>query len=188
MDEREQFIELLSKQQPKKADAIVLFAGDRFHRVPKVAELYHAGHAPRILLTSNADNWDYGSLPSGKLVPELLKHGVKEEDMIWEETGAHTRAEAESTLRIARERRWDGLILVTSEHHSYRLFLTFLKAMRDSGTDIDFTLIQVPGYPEFHGDTAEEGLAREFERISIYQEKGDVASYEEGVRHITRNN
>lgn len=185
MDEREQFIKLLSEHTPTPADVIVLLAGDRFYRVPKAAELYHTKHAPKVVLTSSADNWEYGSAPSSKLVPELTALGVSEEDIIWEETAPHTRAEADMTLRIAKEKGWKTLLIVTTEYHLYRAFLTWLKAVRDTGSEIDIVAAAVSGYPEFHGDTREEGLAREFERIKEYQEKGDVASFEEGVVYLS---
>lgn len=185
MDEREQFIKLLSEHTPTPADVIVLLAGDRFYRVPKAAELYHAGYAPKVVLTSSADNWEYGSAPSSKLVPELIALGVNEEDIIWEETAPHTRAEADSVLRIAKEKAWKTLIIVTTEYHLYRAFLTWLKAIHDTGSEIDIIPVATLGYPEFHGDTHEEGLAREFERIKIYQEKGDVASFKEGIAYLS---
>lgn len=185
MDEREQFIKLLSESAPVQSDVIVLLAGDRFYRVPKVAELYHAGHAPQVVLTSSADNWEYGSAPSSKLVPELLALGVNEQDIIWEETAPHTRAEADATLRLANSHGWKKLLLVTTEYHQYRAFLTWFKAIRDTASEIDIAMAPVSGYPDFHGETRDEGLTREFERIDEYQKKGDVASFQEGVVYLS---
>lgn len=181
MNEREQFISLLSRHQPQKADVIVLLAGDRYHRVPKAAELYHAAYAPRIVLTSNADNWDYGSLPSSKLVQALLEQGVREEHIIWEETAPHTRAEADATLRLAREHGWKTLLLVTTEYHQYRAYLTWLKAMSDHDLLLDLVMAVVPEFPHFHNETHEEALLREFKKIEEYGAKGDVASYQDAI-------
>ncbi len=186
MDEREQLIELLTKHEPRKADAIVLLAGDRFHRIPKVAELYHAGRAPLIVVTSSADNWDYGSQPSSKLVPELLKHNIRPEHIISEETGPHTRAEADATFRLAKEHGWTTLLLVTTEYHQYRAFLTWLKAMRDNELDIELVMTVVYEFPDFYNETREEALVREFEKIEVYGAKGDVATYTEGIAYLSR--
>ena len=185
-DEQNKLIELLIKQRPQKADAIVLLAGDRFHRVPKTAELFHAGYAPVVVLTSNADNWDYGSLPSSRLVAELKDLDVPEEAIIWEETAAHTRAEADSTLRIAKERGWKTLLIVTTEYHQYRAFLTWLKAIEDHGMDTTLIMASVEEYPSFHNDTREDALIREFDRIAQYQTKGDVSSYPSGIEYLNK--
>src|SRR3989344_5082607 len=126
MNEYEEFKKLLLKQSPKKADAIVLFAGDRFHRTKKIAELYYAGFAPQVVVTSNVHSYAYGSLPAHVLVRKLVAHGLHEEHIIWEETAEHTRGEADSSLRLAQEHGWKTLLLVTTEYHQYRAFLTFL--------------------------------------------------------------
>ncbi len=185
-DKQTQFMELLAGQQLQKADAIVLLAGDRYHRVAKAADLYHAGYAPRIVLTSNADNWDYGSLPSKKLVSALLECGVPEQDILWEETAPHTRAEAESTFRIAREQGWKTLILVTTEYHQYRAFLTWLQAMRNQHLEFTLLMGSVEEFPDFYTDTREDALAREFQKIAEYGAKGDVASIDEGINYLAR--
>ena len=185
MDEFRTLLVLLSAHKPRQADAIVLMAGDRFHRIQKTAELYHAGHAPFIVVTSNADKWEYGSAPSSKLVPELIAAGVPHEHIISEETGAHTRGEADATLRIAKEKNWQRLIVVTTAYHLPRVFLTWLKAIHDEGYPLELTMIPVQGVPEFKQQNEDELFAQETERIRLYQEKGDVASFEEGLRYIS---
>lgn len=186
MNELEQLKELLLRHEPRNADAIVLLAGDRYHRVSKAAELYHAGHAPFIVVTSSADDWDYGSLPSSKLLPKLLELGVREEHIISEETAGHTREEAESTLKIARERDWKTLLLVTTGYHQYRAFLTWVKALHDMGLDIALVIVPVLEFPEFKEETEEDALERELERIRVYQEKGDVADWALGIAYLQR--
>lgn len=179
-------MELLSLHKPEKADAIVLLVGDRFHRIPRVAELYHQGHAPRVVLTGNADNGDYGSIPSRKLVPELVRLEIPEEYIIWEETAAHTRGEADASLRLAKRHGWTRLLLVTTEYHQYRAFLTWLKAMRDHDLDLDLIMVPIQEFPDFYNETREEALLRELQKIEAYTVKGDVATYEEGVAYLLR--
>lgn len=188
MNEFEQLRELLSLHKPQQADAIILLAGDRFHRVAKVAELYHAKHAPKVVLTSNADDWEYGSLPSSKLVPELLRHNILEGDIIWEESAPHTRAEADATLRIAQKKDWKTLLLVTTHYHAPRALLAWVKARADLGVKINFVMIIVAEFPEFKKESEDEALLRELERIALYQEKGDIASFKEGIEYLTKNN
>ncbi len=177
-------MELLLRHEPRKADVIVLLAGDRFHRVAKAAALYHEGYAPVIVLTSSADNWDYGSLPSSRLVSELLKLGVKEEDIVWEETASHTRAEADATLKLAETHGWKTLLLVTTEYHQYRAFLTWLKAMEDRGVKHTLNVASVREFPDFYDKTHDEALRQEFEKIEEYCNKGDVATYRQGLWYL----
>lgn len=186
-NEQEQLIELLSLHEPQKADAIVHLAGDRFYRTAKVAELYHAGFAPQVVVTSGAHNYAYGSLPSHVLVRKLRSHDIPEEQIIWEETAAHTRGEAESTIRLATQNGWNALILVTTEFHQYRVFLTFLKTMRDMHVNLKLIMVPAPGVPSFQDKTRDELLAQEFERIELYGAKGDVATYGEGVIYLLNN-
>lgn len=177
-------MELLSRHKPRKADAIVLLAGDRFHRVARAAALYHEGYAPVIVLTSSADNWDYGSLPSSRLVPELLRLGVREKDIISEETAPHTRAEADATLKLAEKHGWKTLLLVTTEYHQYRAFLTWLKAMEDRGITLTLNMAAVAEFPDFYDKTRDEALVQEFEKIDEYGDKGHVATYQQGVLYL----
>jgi uncharacterized SAM-binding protein YcdF (DUF218 family) len=186
--EQEQLMELLLRHEPRKADVIVLLAGDRFHRIPKVAELYHSGFAPQVVVTSSAHNYAYGSLPSHVLVRKLQSHDIPEVQIIWEETAAHTRGEAESTMRLAVEHGWNSLILVTTEYHQYRAFLTFLKAMRDMNVNLELIMVPTADIPSFQERTRDELLAQEFERIELYGAKGDVATHSEGVIYLLGNN
>lgn len=186
MNEKEQFMDMLRNQELKKADAIVLLAGDLYHRIPKVVQLFSEGYAPYVVLTSNADDPAYGSLPAHKLVSELVKSGIPDKNIFWEETAAHTRAEADSTLRIAKEKGWTSLILVTTEFHQYRAFLSWIQALRDAGVDISLRVSPISELASFHNESREVALAREDERILKYQEKGDVAKYQDGIDYLNK--
>jgi uncharacterized SAM-binding protein YcdF (DUF218 family) len=186
MNEYEEFKNLLLWQVPQKADAIVLLAGDRFHRTLKVAELYHTAMAPSVVVTSSAHNYAYGSLPAHVLVRKLTALGVPEEHIIWEETGAHTRAEADATLRLAQKHGWKTLLVVTTEYHQYRAFLTLVKAMRDLKMELKLIMVSENKFPQFHSKTHEETITGEMERITVYQQKGDVASLQEGILYLQK--
>jgi len=180
MSEFDELDTLLARKDIKPADAIVLLAGDRFHRIHKVAELFRDHLGSVVVVTSSADNWEYGSAPSGKLVPELERAGVPKDAIISEETALHTRAEADSTFRIAHERGWKSLILVTTGYHRVRAFLTWLQAMHEAGLSLTLSLACVDEFPEFKKGQEEKIIKGERDRIRIYQEKGDIASWEEG--------
>lgn len=183
-DTLEQMASLIHTIKPAPADAIVLLAGDLLHRIPKTIELYELGLAPFIVITSNANDRGYGSLTAGALREELIMRGVPSEVIIWEETAPHTRAEAESTLRIANEKGWKRLLLVTTEYHQYRVLLTWLKAISDSGSTVHITIVPVIPFPAFRNETRDEAILRELARIRQYQEKGDVADWETGISYL----
>jgi uncharacterized SAM-binding protein YcdF (DUF218 family) len=88
--------------------------------------------------------------------------------------------------RMAKEHGWKSLILVTTEYHSYRAFLTWLKAMHDNGADIELSVAAVQDFPDFYNETREDALIREFQKIALYGEKGDIASYKDGITYLSR--
>lgn len=178
----ERLRELLRQWQFANADAIVFLAGDLDHRVSMVVRLFTEGRAPRIVLTSSADDPVYGSLPASKLRTLLLEKGIPSSAIVWEETAPHTRAEAESTLRVANEFGWKKLILVTTEYHQYRAFLTWQKTIEDLGWDGSISVVPVEEHPHFRHESRDEAILREIERIHVYSERGHVLSLEEGVK------
>ncbi len=180
----EQLASLIHTIKPEPADAIVLLAGDLLHRVPKTVELYESGLAPFIVVTSSANDRAYGSMTAGALREELIKRGVPSEAIVWEETAPHTRAEAESTLRIAQKNGWKRLLLVTTEYHQYRALLTWLKTISDMESPVHITIVPVIPFPTFRHETRDEAITRELARIKMYQEKGDVADWETGISYL----
>ncbi len=90
----------------------------------------------------------------------------------------NTREEAIRALRIAHKLSWTSILLVTSPYHKYRSFLTFLKVMRDNKMVV--SLISAP--VSMPMDT--ERLVQELDKITYYQEKGDIASYADGVSYL----
>ncbi len=185
MDEREQLMHLVSLRTPRPSDAIVLLAGDRFHRVPRAAELYHLGYAPRIVVTSSAYDFTYGSFPSRMLARALESYDVREEHIIASEEAPHTRAEADATIAIAKREGWKRLILVTTEYHQYRAFLTWLKAIRDHDARLEIYMAPVHHFPRFRYDTRNAALLGEFDRIERYKEMGHVADYLDGINYLS---
>ena len=176
---------MLSRENNKNVDAIVLLAGDRFHRIAKVVELYTQGVAPLIVITSGAHNYQYGSLPAHVLARKLMfGHGIPQAALLAVDEAMHSRAEAESTLSLAEAHGWKKLALVTTEYHEYRAFLTWLKAMKDRRIHLSLQMRSVNEFPSFHAQTYEEALASEFEKIDLYGKKGDVTTLKEGIAYL----
>lgn len=187
MTPRESFIAQLGTQPLVPGDAIVLLQGDGHNRVAHTIQLFEDGYAPVIVLVGGDTRREYGSAPSSELKEQLVAGGVPEGSILLEETATHTRAEAERLMELAQEHGWKNLLIVTSPHHIFRAFLTFLAAMRDKG----MTLVLQPAparnlrwyAPEPWGKRAEL-LDGEFRRIDEYGTKGHVATFEDGLEYL----
>lgn len=184
--EREKFVALLDAPQPGTGDVIFVLQGDGIFRAGHAAELFQKRSAPLIAIVGNADRRSYGSFPSGEVRDEMIRLGVPAGAILFEETSPHTRAEAERAMELAREKGWKTILILTSPHHQYRAFLTFLKAMRDAGMELSLVNAAAPlsmDKPTPWG-TRRELLIREFDKIDEYRKEGDIASYEEGIRYL----
>ena len=186
MDDHSRFIALLSQQPLAEADVLFLAAGDGNHRVPYAAKLYKEKFAPRIAIVSNDTRYDYGSAPSSELAAELIKYGVPEHALHVEEVANNSKSESVRMMELAKKNGWKTLLLVTSPHHQYRIFLTWLKSMRDAG--IELILINAPAPLPWFADNPwgrrADLLEQEWKRIEEYQRKGDVASFVDGISYL----
>ncbi len=183
---REEFGALLDMRQPEKGDVIFVLQGDGIFRAPYAAELYQKGYAPLVAIVGSGKDRSYGSFPSGEVRDEIVRLGVPMDKVLLEEVGPHTRGEAERAMELAKENNWQSILIVTSPHHEYRAYLTFLKAMQDAG--LKLTLVRATAPLSWSEDTPWgkriDLLQQEFARIAEYQRKGDVASYEEGISYL----
>jgi hypothetical protein len=85
----------------------------------------------------------------------------------------NTLTEAQRIYSIwLRHPTWRSMVLVTHKAHHYRAYLTFAKVFRLLSPDI-YT---------FPIDSALE--SEEFDKIERYSQKGDIATYEEGLRWL----
>ena len=186
LTDKEKFIAFLENQSPRRGDVIVLLEGDGYNRVKHAARLYTDNYAPRIIVLGGDARREYGSFPSRKLARELQKEGVPKSALYVEEKALHTLGEARRALALAKKAGWKSLILVTSPHHQFRAFLTFLKTMRDA--NLDLLLVNAPANLPWFGDNPwgkrSELLQGEFDRIEEYQKKGDCASFAEGLVYL----
>lgn len=186
MKVREEFVALLAQQNVVKGDIIFVMQGDGIFRAAHAVELFKKGYAPMLAIVGSANDRSYGSFPSGEIRDEMVRLGVPLEKIHFEETGPHTRAEADRAMWLAKEKGWKNVLIVTSPHHQYRAFLTMLKAMRDANLDINLQNAVAPlsWDEETPWGVRRELLAGEFDKIEEYGKKGDVASYEDGIAYL----
>ncbi len=188
MTPKEEFVVLLSKQQLVKGDVLFVLQGDGLYRAPHSASLFKRGFAPLVAIVGNDTRREYGSFGSDEVRDEMIERGVPEESIHLEQVGSNTKAEAERAMILAKEKGWKTILVVTSPHHQYRAFLTFLKAIQNARLDVNLVnaaadLSMTESTP--WGRRADL-LEQEFARIAEYQKKGDVASYEDGIKYLRK--
>lgn len=190
MDGWSEFRQALAAQPLTAGDAIFLMVGDGLHRAPHAANLYRDGYAPVIAIVGNDDRRGYGSFPAREITAELENLGVPSSAIHARPLAPHTRAEAESFLSMACEFGWKTALMVTSPHHQYRAFLTFLKVIEDTGSDL--LLVNAPAPLSWTEDTPwgrrADLLTGEMQRIVDYSAKGDVAVCSEGLKYLAAGN
>ncbi len=136
---------LLIVQDPlEPADAIVVLGDDNYagDRATKAAELFHARWAP-VVVGSGRYLRPYASI-ADLMARDLAEHGVPADAIIpFRNFASSTRGEAFAIRRLAREKRWRRLIVVTSNYHTRRTRYVFHDVI-----DPDIDVRVVPAYDE----------------------------------------
>ena len=183
---REEFIILVDHDTIKPSDVIVLLEGDGLFRVKHALELYHAKYSKRILFSGGINNTRYGSFPQEYIIPELLKGEIPREDIIIEGKSLNTREEAIEVMGLCRQNSWKRIILVASHYHQYRAYLTFLKAMQESGMLIEImngTSHNLKWFEETGWGKRFDLLEQEFIKIEKYRELGHLSTFGEAIEY-----
>jgi uncharacterized SAM-binding protein YcdF (DUF218 family)/glycosyltransferase involved in cell wall biosynthesis len=116
------------------ADAIVVFAGGvgesgqagggAQERVARAIELYHAGLAPRMILSSGY----VFTLREAEVMKAIaVANGVPEDAVLLEQRAANTRDNVTNSAAMLDQHGWKRILLVTSPYHMRRASLTWHK-------------------------------------------------------------
>jgi len=105
----------------EKSDAIVVLSIDNFYadRATRAAEVYRQGLAP-LVVASGVRLRPYAGI--GELMEhDLIERGVPKEKILRVPHDAeNTREEAEVLVKVATEKNWKRVIIVTSNYHTRR--------------------------------------------------------------------
>jgi len=109
-----------------KVDALIILGDDNFYadRVTRGAQLFREGRAPVIVASGRRLRPNAG-------IAELMEHdlverGVPREKIVrFSHDGDSTLEEAQSLVRIVKERKWRSVIVVTSNFHTRRVRYIF---------------------------------------------------------------
>lgn len=186
MNQREKFIILVDNDCIKKSDAIILLEGDGLNRCSKAIELYKQGFSEIIVFSGGIDNPSYGSIPYSEIVPILVKSGIPPHAIIHEKKSLNTREQAIEVIKLATNRGWKKLLLVASNYHQYRAYLTFLKEVNETKSDI--LLYNAPSenlnwFEETEWGQRFDLLDQEFLRIEKYNELGHLATFNDAIEY-----
>jgi uncharacterized SAM-binding protein YcdF (DUF218 family) len=186
MNLREKLIVLVDNDCIKKSDAIILLEGDGLNRIPKAVELYLAGFAHNIVFSGGIVNLTYGSFPFSMAYPELIHAGIPSEVIIHESKSQNTREQAIEIVKLAILKDWKKLILVASHYHQYRAYLTFIKEIADTKSNI--LLYNAPAkdlkwFEETGWGNRYDLLDSEFDRIEKYTELSHLSTIIEAIEY-----
>jgi uncharacterized SAM-binding protein YcdF (DUF218 family) len=98
---------------PATADAVVMLGGDSGTRLPEALRLVRAGMAPELVLSTPRD---WTAAPSRQVCRDRPIPRIT----CFEPDPSTTRGEAEEIGRLAAERGWRRVIVVTSTYHVSR--------------------------------------------------------------------
>ncbi|GAC1630185.1 MAG: hypothetical protein NVS9B14_00500 [Candidatus Acidiferrum sp.] len=105
----------------EKSDAIIELSIDNFYadRATRAAELYRQGLAP-VVVASGVRLRPYAGV--GELMEhDLIERGVPKDKVLrFPQDAENTREEAEVLAKLATEKNWKRVIIVTSNYHTRR--------------------------------------------------------------------
>ncbi len=136
---------LIVEKTLPRADVILIPGGSKVYveRTRKAAELYKQGAAPKILLADDGKRggWSRAEQRNPAFVElaqkELIAQGVAPENIkIFKPAGSGTIYEAQEFQKIARERNFRSVLLVTSAYHTRRTLWTFEKILTGENMEI----------------------------------------------------
>lgn len=184
--DREIMMAIVQNDCFRKSDAAILLEGDGFFRIQKAVDLYTKGLVSKLVFSGDIKDKDYGSYPFEEVKPFILDGGVLQKDLIHEDKSHNTREQAVETVRLAIRNGWKKLALVASHEHQYRAYLTFLREVLDTKSNI--ILYNTPArnlnwFLDSGWGIRFNRLMSEFEKIEKYTALGHIASVKEVIEY-----
>ena len=118
------------------ADAILVLGDDNFYgdRATEAAQLFRQGVAP--LVVASGRRLRPGAGMSELIEHDLIERGVPKENVLrFPHDADNTREEAVALRRLAKEKGWKSVVVVTSNYHTRRVRYIFQKVF-PSGVEV----------------------------------------------------
>lgn len=157
-----------------KADLIILLSGDS-QRMEKVAELYHAGYADKVLLTN-------AQIP-GSTVEYAESFGIPRNNLLTENEATSTYENALYVKNLVLDHGFESALVVTSNYHMRRTRLAYERVFHD--TNVSFT------YVPYHHNSITRDRRKENEGLFKREYKklmGGYFLYYDGIITSIRRN
>lgn len=186
LTEKEKFMAIVNNDVMSNSDAIILLEGDGYNRYQHAVNLYNGDIATKIVFSGGIVDYNYGSYPFKDIQPLLLNGGVKSDDIILENASLNTKEQAVQIVKLAKFKNWRKLILVASPEHQYRAYLTFLKEILETQSDIVLYNSSVANLKWFESCTwgmRFDRLDQEFDRIDKYLNLRHLATFKEAIEY-----
>lgn len=165
---------------PRRADAVVVFAGGvgesgeagggYQERVKQAVDLYHAGHAPRIVFSSGY----VFAFREAEIMRDLaVANGVPPDAIVLELEAANTYENVVFVGRILADNGWSSVLLVSSPYHMRRA----LAVWDQMAPEIDVTPVPVENsqfYAHASGASLQQirGILHEYAALAAYWYRG----------------
>lgn len=184
--EKIELLALVYNDRLKRADAVICLEGDGEARVGKTLEIFRKGLA-KIIVVSGGLNKPPFSLGAVNMSKKFIEKGVAKDKLIIEEKSQNTYEQAKEVIKIVKQKNWRKIILVASNFHQPRAYLTFLRAMQDAKFKIQIFNAPVRELLWFKktalGFNRLELLRDEFKKIDGYFRKGHLVGVKEAIKY-----
>ena len=190
---------LFDVEPGSKADAAYVFAqtSDNQGRLFEPAlELYKHGEIGKIVICGAESGNGYPGFQ--KWQSELVFLGAKKEDVVglkMADGNLNTLSEAESSIGLAKKKRWKRVYAISTPFHQIRAFVTLVSILKKSHLALEVFNKSSAALPwnesALHSqgslrDFRSELIHHEFDRIKRYNEQGDLVSCEEVFDYLNK--
>ena len=207
----EKAYELLCNDRPAKSCDILYFFGRSYFDAPRrgfydlAVSLYQQGMVKKIIVPGT-EGERLGETTPGMAHPgktamkkRLVRMGVAEEDVVFSKPGYHTKQEGDAFLDYSMENSLQRAVAFTNPHQIVRAILGLVRTINDRSLPIE-VYTAVPDPNKFNWGRMVKGsqgqklepvfkhFYKELNRIYLYQQKGDLASFEELFEYMNIRN
>ena len=165
---------------PVQSDAIVVFAGGvgesgragggAQERLRRAVDLYKAGYAPRMILSSG---YVYSFREAEVMRALAIDQGIPASAIVLEQKAANTYENVRFVADILREHRWSRILLVSSPYHMRRALLVWHHQAADVSV-VPTPAIDSQFYQHYRGASLEQvrAMLQEYIAIAAYWRRG----------------
>ena len=181
---------LIDNAYPIPSDAIVILEGDGLARTTRAIQLFKNDLAENIVFSGGVDNLEKGCYNFMNSKHLFANENVPAEKVIIDDLSMHTRDQAVNIINMAIEKQWKSIILVASQFHQYRAYLTFLKVLQETNNENTILLHSAPvrqldWFKETGWGKRYDLFKSEFEKIILYRDNyGHIPGYESFLQYM----